>query len=407
MKIGIFSAILFASWSIGTQADPQQTLQQTPQQTQVQRGEYLARAGDCVSCHTAQGAAPYAGGYRLNTPFGFMLAPNITPDPDTGIGRWSADDFYRAMHDGLNKKGQYMYPAMPFDFYSKATREDIDAIFAYLRTVKPVRNEVAVNHMDFPFDLRSTMVVWRELYFKEGALKPDQGKTPAWNRGAYLVEGLGHCSGCHSPRNLIGGIEKSKDFKGAVIDGWFAPDLTTDIVTGLGTWTVDEIAAYLKTGAIKGKTTAFGPMAEVVQNSLSYLSDDDLRAMAEYLKSIPPDSALRTGRQRPDSARARGAALYMGYCSGCHQDTGAGIAGVFTPLAGNASIIAPDPGNILQAVLLGIPAQFGHGAMPSFAAQLDDQQIADIANYVRSSWGNTAAPNVTAAMAGKLRTQTH
>jgi mono/diheme cytochrome c family protein len=404
-RAAVFPALLLASWSLGTVADAQQA--QVPQQTQLQRGEYLARAGDCTSCHTATGGAPYAGGYRLNTPFGYMLSSNITPDPDTGIGRWSFDDFYRAMHDGVNRAGQYMYPAMPYDFYSKVTREDIAAIFAYLLTVKPVRNEVDVNHMDFPFNQRSTMVVWRELYFKEGALKPDPAKSASWNRGAYLVEGLGHCSGCHSPRNVIGGIEKSKDFAGAVIDGWFAPDLTTDIVTGLGTWTVDEIAAYLKTGVIKGKTTAFGPMAEVVQNSLSHLTDADLRAMAEYLKSIPPNSGLRTGRPRPDPARAQGAALYMGYCSGCHQDTGAGIAGVFSPLAGNAAIIAPDPGNLLQAILLGVPAQFKYGAMPSFAAQLNDHQIADIANYVRSSWGNTAPPNTTAAMVAKLRTQAH
>jgi mono/diheme cytochrome c family protein len=265
-----------------------------------------------------------------------------------------------------------------------------------------VRNAVVANHMDFPFSLRSTMAVWRELYFREGAFKPDPARTPAWNRGAYLVEGLGHCGGCHSPRNLIGGIEKSKDFTGAVIDGWFAPDLTTDIVTGLGSWKVDEIAAYLKTGAA-GKTTSFGPMAEVVQNSLSYLTDADLRAMAEYLKAIPPNSTLRTGRPRPDPARAQGAVLYMGYCSGCHQDTGAGIAGAFPPLAGNAAVIAPDPGNILQAVLLGIPSQFKYVAMPSFAARLTDQQIADIANYVRGSWGNSAPPNATAADAAELR----
>ncbi len=201
-RAAILPAILFAGWSLGTAA--------APQQTPAQRGEYLARAGDCISCHTAQGGAPYAGGYRLNTQFGYVLSSNITPDPDTGIGRWSADDFYRAMHEGVNKDGQHLYPAMPYDFYSKVTREDIDAIYAYLRTVTPARNAVTANHMEFPFDLRSTMIVWRELYFKEGALKADPARTPSWNRGAYLVEGLGHCSGCHSPRNLLGGIEKSK-----------------------------------------------------------------------------------------------------------------------------------------------------------------------------------------------------
>jgi len=181
----------------------------TAQQTAVQRGEYLARAGDCISCHTAEGGSPYAGGLRLDTPFGYMLAPNITPDPATGIGRWSSTDFYRALHDGVNKRNRDMYPTMPYDFYTKVTRADIDAIYAYLRTIKPVRNAVEVNHLDFPFDQRWTMAGWRELYFREGTFTPDPTKTAAWNRGGYLVEGLGHCSDCHSPRNLLGVIDKS------------------------------------------------------------------------------------------------------------------------------------------------------------------------------------------------------
>ena len=276
------------------------------QQTTIQRGEYLARAGDCVSCHTATGGAPYAGGLRLDTPFGYMLTPNITPDPDTGIGRWSSADFYRALHDGVNKRNQDMYPTMPYDFYTKVTRADVDAIYAYLRTIKPVRNAVDVNHLDFPFNQRWSMGAWRELYFSDGTFRPDATRTATWNRGAYLVEGLGHCSDCHSPRNLLGGIEKSKDFTGAVIDGWFALDLTSDIATGLGSWTVDEIATYLKTGVVRQKTTTLGPMAEVIRNSLSYLTDADLQAMAEYLKSIPPDSRLRTGRIAPDPTKQRG-----------------------------------------------------------------------------------------------------
>src|SRR5664279_4741144 len=263
---------------------------------QVQRGEYLARAGDCVSCHTANGGASFAGGLRLDTPFGYMLSPNITPDADTGIGRWSAEDFWRALHDGVNRQHKDMYPTMPYDFYTRMTREDVDAIFAYLATIKPVRNVVQVNHLYFPFDQRWTMAAWRELYFSEGTFKPVPAKSASWNRGAYLVEGPGHCSDCHSPRNLLGGIEKSKDFNGAVIDGWFALDLTSDIATGLGAWSVDDIATYLKTGSYKGKTTTLGPMAEVVRNSMSYMTDADLVAMAEYLKAIPPESRLRTGR---------------------------------------------------------------------------------------------------------------
>ena len=373
------------------------------QQTLVQRGEYLARAGDCVSCHTAPGGAPFAGGLRLDTPFGYMLAPNITPDVDTGIGRWSSADFYRALHDGVNKHGQDMYPTMPYDFYTKATREDIDAIYAYLRTVKPVRNKVTVNHLHFPFDQRWSMAAWRELYFSEGTYRPDTTKSASWNRGAYLVEGFGHCSDCHSPRNLLGGIERSKDFEGAVIDGWFALDLTADIATGLGSWTVNEISSYLKTGTYKGKTTALGPMAEVVQNSLSYLTTTDLNAMAEYLKSIPPESRLRTGRKATDATRAQGAVLYMDNCGGCHQATGRGVPGVFPPLAGNGVVVAPDAGNILKVVEGGIPARDGRIAMPGFQDRLTDEQVADIANYIRTSWGNNAQPDVTSAMVAKMR----
>jgi mono/diheme cytochrome c family protein len=368
---------------------------------QVRRGEYLARAADCISCHTANGGAPYAGGLRLDTPFGYMLTPNITPDPDTGIGGWSANDFYRALHDGVNKRGADMYPTMPYDFYTRVTRADIDAIFAYLRTVKTVRNAVDVNHLYFPFDIRMSMIGWRELYFTKGTYTPDPAKTASWNRGAYLVEGLGHCSACHSPRNLLGGFEKDKDFTGAGVDGWFALNLTSDVTTGLGAWTVNDIATYLKTGA--GKTTPLGPMAEVVRNSLRYLTDTDLKAMAEYLKSIPADSSVLTDRNGPDPTRAQGAALYLDHCSGCHQANGRGISGVFPQLAGNGVVLASDPANIFKVVLGGIPALGKYTAMPSFASQLDDQQIADIANYVRTSWGNTAAPDATASMVAKLR----
>jgi mono/diheme cytochrome c family protein len=247
------------------------------------------------------------------------------------------------------------------------------------------------------------MAGWRELYFSEGVYRPDPARTGAWNRGAYLVEGLGHCSDCHSPRNLLGGIEKSKDFNGAVIDGWFALDLTSDIATGLGSWSADEIATYLKTGVYRGRTTTLGPMAEVIRNSLSHLTDVDLKAMAEYLKSIPPESRLRTGRKATDPTRARGATLYMDNCGGCHQALGRGLPGVFPPLAGNGVVVASDPANILKVVDAGIPARGGFIPMPSFKDQLTDSQVADIANYIRTSWGNAAQPNVTPAMVANMR----
>jgi mono/diheme cytochrome c family protein len=389
--LGVFVALACASLA-GAQQAPV-----------VQRGEYLARAGDCISCHTANGGAPFAGGYRLDTPFGYLLAPNITPDAQTGIGNWSSDDFYRAMHHGVNKRGQDMYPAMPYDFYTRLTRADSDAIFAYLRTLKPVSNAVDINHLRFPFNQRWSMSVWRELYFDEGTFKPDPAESVSWNRGAYLVEGLGHCSSCHSPRNALGGIEQAKAYTGASIDDWFAPSLTSNLHTGLGAWSVADIAIYLKTGAAAGRTTTFGPMAEVITNSLSHLTDADLAAMAEYLKAIPSNSTLRTGKPVPDATRVRGATLYMDHCGGCHQAKGRGIPGVFPPLAGNGAVIAPDPANVLKVVLRGLPQRGNYIPMPALGGQLDDQQIADIANYVRTSWGNAAQPNSTAALVAKLR----
>lgn len=376
-----------------------------PGDTPVQRGEYLARAGDCVSCHTAPGGQPFAGGYRIDTPFGPLFAPNITPDDDTGIGRWSADDFWRALHQGVNRRGQDMYPAMPYTFYTRFSREDSDAIYAWLRTLKPVSQRVDVNQLRFPFDQRWTMAAWRELYFSEGSFKPDPAKSAQWNRGAYLVEGAGHCSACHSPRNALGAIEQDKAFTGASIDGWFALNLTSALHTGLGGWSVQDIASYLKTGSAPGRSTAFGPMALVVKNSTSRLSDADLQAMAVYLKDLPANSTLRRNQPAPDPAKAQGAALYLQYCAGCHQAGGRGMPNVFPPLAGNGAVVAPDPADVLKVVLHGIPPQGKYVPMPSFAGVLDDAQIATIANYVRTSWGNGAQPNATPAMAATLRAQ--
>jgi len=370
----------------------------------LERGEYLVRAGDCIACHTdPDGGAPLSGGRRIDTPFGYMLTPNITPDPDTGIGNWSGDDFYRALHHGINKHGEDMYPTMPYDFYTKVTRADVDAMYAWLRTAKPVQRRIHVNHLEFPFDLRWTMAGWRELYFREGAYRPDPARTPSWNRGAYLVEGLGHCSDCHSPRNMLGAIEKSKDFQGAVVDGWFALNLTSNLATGLGAWSVNDLATYFKTGVGKDKSTTLGPMALVISASLRYLTDDDRLAMAEYLKDLPPGSSLRTGRVKPDPTKARGAQLYLANCAGCHQASGRGIPGVFPPLAGNPVVLAADPNDIIKVVDNGIPGRNRYVAMPGFKIQLTDEQVADIANYVRTSWGNGAAPNATSPMVAKLR----
>jgi len=372
------------------------------QPTQQQRGEYLARAGDCLSCHTKPGGPAYAGGLRMKTPFGDIVAPNITPDAATGIGTWSADDLYRALHDGVGKKVGDLFPAMPYTFFTKVTREDSDAIYAYLRSLAPVKNAIVADQLRWPFSIRMSMIGWNELFFTEGTFKSVAGRSAEWNRGAYLVEGLGHCSACHSPRDALGGIEKSKAYTGATVDGWFALNLTSNLKTGLGGWSVDELVAYLKTGAAKGKSTTLGDMAEVVHNSLSFMTDADLRAMATYLKSIPADSAL-AGRGPVENVPAQAATLYVDHCAGCHQAKGRGLPGVFPPLAGNGVVVAPDAANIVKVVLEGVPARGGYIPMPSLAGQLSDAQVADIANYVRSSWGNAAPANVTPQAVAALR----
>ena len=404
IKLAAFVAVAAAIAGLGPVAAPAGA-QTTASADQIKRGEYLARAGDCVSCHTQPGGgAPYAGGMTMKTPYGDLITPNITPDPQTGIGRWSSEDFYRALHDGVGKNVGDLYPAMPYTFYTRVTREDSDAIFAFLQSVPPVRNVVYADLLRWPFDIRMSMAFWRELYFTEGTFQPDPARSPEWNRGAYLVEGLGHCSACHSPRNRLGAIEQDRAFTGATVDGWFALNLTSELKTGLGSWSVDQIATYLKTGASKRKSTTLGDMAEVVHNSLSYLTDADLRAMATYLKSIPADTSNAGGGPVARVPR-KAAKLYLDNCGACHQAKGRGVPGTFPPLAGNGVVLAPDPADILMVVLKGVPSRNGYMAMPSFAGRLTDEQIADIANYVRGSWGNGAAANVTPRMVEGLRRQ--
>ncbi|TWB83772.1 mono/diheme cytochrome c family protein [Bradyrhizobium sacchari] len=268
----------------------------------IARGEYLARAGDCTACHTAPEGRLFAGGRAMPTPFGTLYTSNITPDPETGIGRWSADDFYKTMHSGRFPDGGLIYPAMPFASYTKVTRADSDAIFAYLRSIPPVDQKNRPHDLRFPYDNRQLILGWRTLYFREGEFKPDPTKSAEWNRGAYLVEGLGHCSMCHSPINALGGTSKSDAFKGGLIpmQNWYAPSLTSNREAGLGDWSIKDITDLLQTG-VSARGVVYGPMAEVVHNSLQYLSDEDTRAMAVYLKGIsepspppPASSALPT-----------------------------------------------------------------------------------------------------------------
>lgn len=373
-------------------------------ETPVQRGEYLVRAGDCTSCHTSE-SGTFAGGVKLNTPFGYMLGPNITPDKTTGIGLWSSEDFYRALHEGVNREGSNLYPTMPYVSYTKVSREDSDAMYAYLRTLAPVAHTVDVNHLMFPFNQRWTMEAWRALYFTEGNFVATAAKSEIWNRGAYLVEGLGHCSECHSPRNVLGAIKSSERFEGAEVEGWYALNLSGDMTTGLGAWSVDDIVTYLKSGVLKDKTTSIGPMAEVIDNSLRYMTSEDLQAIATYLKSIGTDSPSQTQNSEIDPTHVAGARLYIEHCMACHQSKGEGIPNAFPAMVNNGAVIAANPADILNVMLRGIPAQHGRGPMPAFATSLTNDQMASLANYMRTSWGNTAKPNVTPQMVEKLRSQ--
>ncbi|MDR3533611.1 MAG: cytochrome c [Rhodopila sp.] len=385
---------------------------------QVERGRYLATVGDCVACHTQAGSASgnagfsshgFAGGRSIDTPFGKINAANITPDQETGIGNWSADDFYRAMHEGVRPDGTHLYPAFPYTDYTKVTREDSDAIFAFLQSLDPVRSEVNRDSLPFPFNIRMLMLGWNTLFFKPTEFKPQPGQSAEWNRGAYLAEGLGHCGTCHTPRNMLGGERNSRPLAGGDLQGWYAPSLTADNRTGIGSWSDDEIVEYLQTGR-NAHGAASGPMAEVVENSTTLMPEADLRAIAVYLKHpLGSHEAASTPQPLPaeNPQMQVGAAIYMDGCQACHRADGEGVARLFPSLAGNPLMQQSDPESLVRVVLQGGRAAATDAAptgpsMPAFGWRLTDDQVAAVVTYIRNSWGNAAAP-VTADEARKLR----
>jgi mono/diheme cytochrome c family protein len=360
----------------------------------VERGRYLATVGDCTACHTSPGGKPFAGGRPIETPFGDLLGSNITPDRKTGIGGWDDDTFYNAMHEGFSD--QPLYPAMPYPYYTKVTRADVTAIRAYLNTVAPVANDVQSNQLPFPFSIRASMRVWNALFFRKGEWQPDPGKSAEWNRGAYLVEGLGHCGACHTPKNILGGDKTDLRLRGYVLQGWLAPDITGDQRTGIGGWSVDEIVEYLKTGANRFQT-ASGPMAEEIDDSTQHWTEGDLRATAVYLKAQPAVSRQPGGPvQATDPAMQAGAAVYADQCAACHAMSGNGVARLFPALKNSGSVQSDDPTSLLRVVLDGTRAVATNraptgAAMPAFGWKLSDGQIAAVLTYIRNSWGNAAA----------------
>jgi mono/diheme cytochrome c family protein len=367
--------------------------------------------GDCVGCHTAPGGKPFAGGVALETPFGVLVGPNITPDVATGIGAWSEDDFRRAMHEGIGRDGARLYPAMPYPAYTKVTRDDVSAIWAYLRTLDPVRNEVQPNQLRFPFNVRRPATsTWDLINFKPGVFQPDPAKSDVWNRGAYLVEGLGHCGTCHTPKNITGGDRGSEALQGALLQDWYAPDLTEDPRTGIGSWSIEEIVRYLKTGA-NSYDIASGPMAEAVSNSTSKMTDADLLAIATYLKGRAPRSGRAASALAADDPRmATGKAIYEDRCAACHSYSGAGVPTLFPRLASASLVQSADPTSLIRVVLIGNRAVATSAAptapaMPAFSWNLNDTEIADVLTYVRNTWGNAASavqPEDVTKLRGRL-----
>ncbi|TCW75904.1 alcohol dehydrogenase [Burkholderia sp. SRS-46] len=369
------------------------------------RGEYLARAGDCVACHTVPAGKLFGGGRPMETPFGTLYSSNISSDKETGIGGWSAGDFYRVMHEGKSRDGAYLYPAMPFGSYTKVTRADSDAIFAYLLSTPPIHQPNRPHALRFPFNQRQLLLGWRTLFFREGEFKPDPAQSAEWNRGAYLVEGLGHCTMCHTEINALGGNTRSKEYQGGLIplQDWYAPSLTSNREAGLGEWSIGDIVDLLHAG-ISARGAVYGPMAEVVYDSFQYLNEDDVRAVAVYLKSLPGRTGeADTGRPQPlvteetNRLAPLGRKIYEAQCALCHAKEGQGMPPHFPPLANNQSIQMTSSVNPIRMVLNGgyapgtrkNPMPYG---MPPFAQALSDEEVAAVVTYIRTAWGNHGKP---------------
>jgi mono/diheme cytochrome c family protein len=377
----------------------------------IEHGRYLAQIGDCVACHTNEATKPFAGGFAIETGFGPVFSPNITSDRDTGIGSWSKDDFYRALHAGHDDERKHLYPAFPYPWFTKITRDDVDALKDYFDTVVPVREPNKPPKLAWWMSWRATIAGWNLLYFDEGTFQADPQKSSAWNRGAYLVESLGHCGACHTPKSYFGGAQSSEALAGGYTmgghdNGWYAPSLRGERRAGLGDWSAADIVEYLKTGA-NARTAAAGPMAEVVTKSTSQFSDWDLAAVAVYLKSLPAlhdEAALQT---LAPQALARGEQLFVDNCAACHMHDGGGIAHAFPALMGSSAIQALAPASMVRIVLGGAavpaaPHQRSYLAMPAFGNKLDDEEVADVVTYVRNAWGNRAS-KVDADLVAKSR----
>jgi mono/diheme cytochrome c family protein len=375
--------------------DSATTLASTPQL--VERGAYLARAGNCMACHTERGGVPYAGGRAVPTPFGAVVSTNLTPHKATGIGGWSAAEFWRAMHHGQSKDGRLLYPAFPYTSFTLVTREDSDALFAFLQSQPAVEQANRAHGLRFPYNTQAALAVWRALYFEPANFKSEPARDAEWNRGAYLARGLAHCAACHTERDPLGGSSEAQAFRGGLMPAqdWYAPSLRSVSEGGVADWDTQQVVALLKTGVADGASVA-GPMAEVVLHSTQHLSDADLRAMALFVQDLPPHTVKPVAFKAADPQQmARGEKLYAQQCAQCHGDNGEGAAGVYPRLAGNRAVTLDAPHNPVQVILGGgfAPATAGHPrpyGMPPYRTLLTDEEVAAMATFVRQSWGNQA-----------------
>jgi mono/diheme cytochrome c family protein len=440
--LGIVAAALFTTWAFGQKPNPVQggvpsapavattgASQAVSSDPTVERGRYLARAGDCVSCHTGPSKVPFAGGLPMATPFGTIVSSNITPDKNAGIGDYTEADFARALREGVRRDGKHLYPAMPYPSFAKLNDEDMHALFVYFQQgVAASADRPPATDLPWPFSMRWLMMGWNLLYLDKGAYQPDSARSAEWNRGAYLVQGLGHCGDCHTPRSLAGGVKAANErqgdsyLAGTLIDGWLAQPLRHTERGGAAQWSTDDMVAYLQTGRT-AHTAAFGPMSQVVQNSTQYMRREDLASIATYLQSIgtPPSTPAplqatvvaaaqthpSTQKLRAGTVEGAGGMVYLNNCNACHRSSGGGADGVFPSLAGNSVVNAKDPTSLIRIVLAGsampsTEARPSALAMPGFGWRLNDDNVAALLSFVRSSWGNRGEA-VTSAQVAKVR----
>jgi mono/diheme cytochrome c family protein len=407
--------VALADYHAGQPTGVPATLAQT---NDIKRGEYLAKAADCMACHSKPGGQDYAGGLGFKLPFGTLYSTNITPDKDTGIGNYSDQDFINAMHRGIRRDGARLYPAMPYTSYSLMTDEDALAIKAYLFSLPPVRSPAPANTLAFPFNQRWAMTFWSAVFNRDERFAPDTSQSPDWNRGAYLAEALAHCGECHTPRNLGFALDNRRKFAGAVTAGWRAYDISSDKATGVGGWSDADLASYLSAGHAAGHGTASGPMGEAVDRSLSYLTTGDIKALVAYVKSVPavasPDFAAPPAPPAPASHKdgggagnIRGKLVFEGACVSCHGWSGESLVSPLATLTGAAAVNDPSAVNVAQIVISGTRRLRPDGAlsMPAFGKAYSDDEVAAVANYVTARFGGKQS-GLTAQDVAALRKET-